>query len=614
MFKTIKKISFLLFVVVFFVVIKSNSYAKNVNSFNYITDRIGNEITVLNNDLKKVMTYDISKSEKFYEVKEPDNSDVVALCKSTRIEDKNNYNYKLYDLDGKYKQIDFETHYAYEIYFDSKNYIFNLGNSFVIFNIIDNTKKVIENVTAFRFFYEHYIFSSYNDKGLFPGLLIYDSNFDFLKKIDNYQDNKIIENNEKYENWLVSIEGVDYYRINYSSSDGINLINKNMEVVFPEAFYEVKDEYKNHIIEAIYRGHKIIFDCLNKTVLNILVDENYTIIKEIRDKFVDMYGDEIENIEYAGEIEDRYIVIKKKDKSKDIYTKDLKPISKNVGLIEYKKINDYIFTSDFRVTNVLDRDLNNLKSLLLDYSDVKSYSFNNQNIYVFYNENNDFVDIYNDDLSKNINGVKIFNADILKDGVLVLSRDMDINKNYTLEVYNFSLENLYDTSGEKKIIRKARELVKINRYGLNFYYKKAITTSNDSELFDSRLNKIFDGFSTADFDSFNDKIIIYFYKTNLISVVYDNFSLFKQYENATLLEKIKIDVLSRQHFVIGTEYIDFSILCSNDRYSILDENLNVIVSDLIDANDFKEKYFKFRKNDMVGFMDYSGNVLFEMKY
>ena len=607
-------IYFLYFISFFILLFKKDCYAQFINKFNYLTNKIGNEITVLNNDFKKVFNYNKNNNEIFYEIKEPNNNDTVLLCKSNRQLDNKLYNYRIYDLDGKYKNLEFETFYAYEIYYDTNNYIFNVGNKFVVFNMNENSKKVIENVSAFRYYYKHYIFSNYTEGGIYPGLKIYDENFKHVRNIDNYQDINIIEHDEDYYDWFINVAGENYYKIQSYTSDGVNIINKNMELVFPDAFFEVKSSYKTNIIDAMYKGNIVYFDFNTRTVLNVIPDYNYILSEEKEKQLNEKYGDKIDKIEYDGEIEDRYIRVSKKDKSKDIYTKSLILISSNADSIEYKKLNKYIFTSSFGIVNVLDENFNKIKSLQNNYSDVVMYEFGDKKIYIFKNDDNDFVDVYNDDFSKSLLSVRLFTKDTLEDGFILITKEIDSNKNFDVSIYDFDLNTIKDKNGNVKKIKKAREIITKNVFGQKFYYKMSITSNNDSEIFDKNLNTILDGFSTADFDSFNDKLVVYFYKNNLIRVYKSNFTVLKEFENSNLFESIKVDVTTRQHFVVGKKNIQYNVLCMNNLYYILDENFNIKISNLQNVEEFNVNYFKFIKDEKIGYMNYNGNILYEMKY
>ena len=242
------------------------------------------------------------------------------------------------------------------------------------------------------------------------------------------------------------------------------------------------------------------------------------------------------------------------------------------------------------------------------------YEFGDKKIYIFKNDDNDFVDVYNDDFSKSLLSVRLFTKDTLEDGFILITKEIDSNKNFDVSIYDFDLNTIKDKNGNVKKIKKAREIITKNVFGQKFYYKISITSNNDSEIFDKNLNTILDGFSTADFDSFNDKLVVYFYKNNLIRVYKSDFTVLKEFENSNLFESIKVDVTTRQHFVVGKKNIQYNVLCMNNLYYILDENFNIKISNLQNVEEFNVNYFKFIKDEKIGYMNYNGNILYEMKY
>ena len=486
-----------------------------------------------------------------------------------------------------------------------------------------------------------------------------------------------IYNEEKARSYFFNKEGKLIYTFEYSGEAaqdkeyGYILIkdNKDKEVELcvynqiDDALYEYEIFKHNSIKEKIkFRNNKIneIFKINNKYVL-LLSDK--IIVKYIDSK----KEEEIDELDSIAFSEDKIIVFNN-DKlfrydtdgarltDYYIYNNNFELIRKGEGIYLIGNQNIQLSTnSNLTMEEILNLHLDkeSLMKKEWDFEKVKIY-WNNDNYYAelklgdykgfkcslgskvidvieyrdkktdkniyFIKEDDDhccimaqdFVTVI--DLGSKNNMKTVMNYDALDDGYILIGKYDGTSFNNTL--YNFELESLKTLDGS--FVSISTVYIDKNKY----YYAIAHQGSmNDNTLYDKDFNVVSD---LGDIQSLTNIVNMFNYKNDF------SFYAIKRDETVSILQlNNKFEIMNEKIYDdyclfvneeknIGNNTLLFG--ASDDgiriKYDLLDENLNVVLSEIVDWATIENNYdyFEFYAQKSFGYMDYDGNILLKYDY
>ena len=486
-----------------------------------------------------------------------------------------------------------------------------------------------------------------------------------------------IYNEEKDRSYFFNKEGKLIYTFEYSGEVaqdkeyGYILIkdNKDKEVELcvynqiDDALYEYEIFKHNSIKEQIkFRNNKIneIFKINNKYVL-LLSDK--IIVKYIDSK----KEEEIDELDSIAFSEDKIIVFNN-DKlfrydidgarltDYYIYNNNFELIRKGEGVYLIGNQNIQLSTnSNLTIEEIshlhLDEKLSIKKEW--DFEKVKIY-WNNDNYYAelkqednkrpnyfLGNKLKDVIEYKDKKIDKNIylikendghnrimaedfvvgidfgsgkNKIEIMNYDALEDGYIIIGKDNGQYFHNTL--YNFKIESLKILDGPFTSI----STIYMNKN--KYYYAIAHKgTVNDNTLYDNHFNVVEE---LGDIHNFAKVVNVFNYKNDSSFYVIKRAGAvsISQLNNKFEITKEKsyddYQLYINENKNIGNNKLLFGI---NDdglriKYDLLDENLNIVLSEIVDWRIIENNcdFFEFYTQKSFGYMDYDGNILLNYNY
>ena len=601
---------------------------------------------VYNEKFNEILTY--NKSEKLCVAVK----NASECCLIEKVDIKEKYKFCIYDTNTKNKKCEFEYEIKFEyeiedneegVYDDYKccDEIISISNYYVLqikdkrynrkYVLVNKETKKIDSVkhdyNNYNTFYDYLIFSGVDQGDCWGGIAIYDKDLNFIKEYEEYQDASYFVYN------TVDICGETYLKLeknhSYPSDKkyGENLLDKNMNLVFPEPFYLSKDNYDKKIIEIHDDKYNVLFDVNKREIISKteIVNE-YKVDDEIKNKINNKSDKEVIKCEYSKNNKS-LIVVTFDDKTKHIYDKNLNLIFENIGYIDYLELLGKKLMSKNKKTVIVDSDYNVIKTLDEDYYRFEVFECNNKNIL------------------KGTYIIKRSETTIGESRWHILDSEFDVRfKNHFLineTIHDFNLDN------QKSLIDKGLFLIgsPVNDKYYKAKYNKYVSWNNYNNLviydFDFNIIKKFDkeyygeyiapidlegneyylldvgagegAILNKDFNILIDKIsyidISFSAEGTLICIDKNLYKYSKDLKSRELILKdVKNLDLSNGMFFTYDKHGDYLFLKYNNKCAVLNNKFELVVKDF-DVLKYKDdKVIYFENAGEKGFIDYRGNV------
>lgn len=218
------------------------------------------------------------------------------------------------------------------------------------------------------------------------------------------------------------------------------------------------------------------------------------------------------------------------------------------------------------------------------------------------------------DFGSGKNKIEIMNYDALEDGYIITGKNN--GQYYHNTLYNFKIESLKILDGPFTSISTI--YMNKNKYYFAIAHKETV---NDNTLYDNHFNVVKE---LGDIHNFAKVVNVFNYKndSSFYVIKRDGAVSISQLNNKFEITKEKsyddYQLYINENKNIGNNKLLFGI---NDdglriKYDLLDENLNIVLSEIVDWRIIENNcdFFEFYTQKSFGYMDYDGNILLNYNY